>query len=305
MIILKTTMMKTKTLAFKFLLFSLLLITLTSGIYRHDRPVEKYLALASEERFDCAGELIKLRNGKWIGGGSFVLIDSVTILSAAHCFIEEIKKDTIVNYQGQQFKTYITIGKSIQKPKDFRFHIFNAHLLAKSITVHPDYLKDGSCDLAIIKLDKPVAGFKSLQVNSSVNEVGDTATGVGFGVSGPANRPELVNSYHIKLAGQNMIDSIGGALLNGKFTMLYADFDHPEKVCNKTGDPKPIELEYAIGGGDSGGPLFSYKNNTLCLIGIAAYGQKSVAGLLKNGYYCELMGWTRVSAFADWISKNK
>lgn len=298
--------MKTTHYAFTLLLFSILLVTLTSGIYRHDKPIEKYLALANEKQFDCAGEILSLKDGTWIGTGSCVLIDSVTILSAAHCFIEEQKKDTIVMYQGQKFKTYISLGKSKRKETNFRFVISNISLPTKSIVLHPNYLKDGSCDIAIIKLEKPIPGFRSLRLNFSTDEKGDTVTGVGFGSSGPANRPDLVNTYHIKLAGQNMIDSIGGASLNGRLTMLYADFDNPEnETCNKTGSSKPLDMEYSIGGGDSGGPLFSYRDHELCLVGLAAYNSTTVANLLQNGYYCELNGWTRVSAFTDWIAKNK
>ncbi len=292
---------------FMFLFLPLFLITLTSGVYRHDQPIEKYLALANREQFNCVGEIIGLKDNNWKGKGSFVLIDSVTILTAAHCFFGELKKDTIVNYRGQKFNTFIVTGKYQRDLSEFRFKVMNTILKAKSILLHPGYLKDESGDLALIKLETPVRGIKELNINSSFDEMHDTVTGVGFGVSGPGNKPELVNDYHIKIAGQNTIDSIGGQVLNAIGTRLYADFDSPDKKegCNKMGSATPLELEYTIGAGDSGGPLFSYKDHRLCLTGIAVYGSKTVANLLKNGYYCELTGWLRVSAFAGWIKSNR
>jgi len=290
-----------------FIILFIVIITLTGGIYRHDRPIEKYLVYAKDDRFNCVGQLISMAEGKWKSAGSFVLIDSLTILSAAHCFVGESKRDTVVNIQGKSYKTYMSLGKSLLKVSEFRFLAFNEQFVAKSILLHPNYLKDGSCDIALIKLEKPVSGIGNLRINDSTNELKDTVTGVGYGVSGPANRIDLVNIYDIRLAGQNIIDSIGGIVLNGKSTMLYADFDSPTSIagCNKIGDSKPLDLEYSIGAGDSGGPLFTDELNNFRLVGIATYAPKNISKLLKNGYYCEINGWTRVSAFNDWIENNR
>jgi secreted trypsin-like serine protease len=303
-----TTSFLTKTMKNKNLLFLfILLVTLTSGIYRHDQPIEKYLALANQEKFNCVGQILNLKDNKWESIGSFVLIDSATILSAAHCFIGETKKDTVVDHMGKKYKTYVARGRHKRNESEFRFHVMNMVLSAKSIIFHPNYLMDGNCDLALIKLEKPLSGIEELSINNLTSEMKDTVTGVGFGVSGPANQPELVKTYHIKMAGNNIIDSIGGALLNGQNTMLFADFDSPDmnKGCNIIGNSKPLELEYSIGAGDSGGPLFGFKGNKMTLFGIAAYAPKTISNLIKNGYYCELNGWTRLSAFTDWIKNNR
>ncbi len=282
-------------------------LVLTSGIYRHDQPIEKYLSLANQDQFNCVGEILKIDGSNWVFGGSFVLIDSVTVLSAAHCFLGTEKKDTIVNYNGQRFKTYIEKGKYKRNESEFRFRVMNLQMVAQKITFHPKYLVDGTCDLALIKLAEPIKGAKSLKINLQFDELSDTVTGVGFGVSGPANKPETVKIYHLKLAGQNIIDSIGGAIVDRKNTILFADFDAPDKrqECNRIGNSTPLELEYSIGAGDSGGPLFRYIKGELFLVGIASYAPKTIDNLLKNGYYCELNGWTRLSAFNDWIKDNR
>lgn len=284
-----------------------LFISLTSGIYRHDRPIEKYLTIANQEEFNCVGQVLNLVDHKWEANGSFVLIDSVTILSAAHCFEGDFKKDTIVEYQGKKIKTYISKGKYVRDVSAFRFMVMNNVLEAKSIIVHPNYLKNGSCDLAIIKLNKPLLGMQKLQLNHLPNEIKDTVIGVGYGVSGPANHAALVNNYHVKIAGENIIDSVGGSFYNGQGSILFADVDCPDctTACNKLGDSMPLDLEYSIGAGDSGGPLFTYIDNKLTLVGIACYAPKTISNLITNGYYCELNGWTRIAIFADWIMSNK
>lgn len=288
------------------LLFALFLV-LTSGTYRSDRPIEKYLALAQQPQFSGAGEILNFEDGKWGEQGSFVIIDSMTILSAAHCFIGEKTKDTVVNYKGQKVKTYVSLGRYQRNASEFRFFVMNMLVEAQKIILHPNYLKDQTCDIAIIKLKTPLHCAATLPINTATDELHDTVTSVGYGASGPANAAELVNAYQIKIAGQNIIDSIGGVLLNGQSTMLFSDFDRPDdqNACNRLGKATPLEMEYAIAGGDSGGPLYVYKNGKLCLAGIAAYAPTEINNLLKNGYYCGLSGWTRVSAFADWIRSNR
>lgn len=285
-------------------LLLLLLITLSSGMYRHDRPIEKYLALATQPQFDCVGQIMLLEDGKWTAAGSFVLIDSLHILSAAHCFTAPIKKDTVVEYHGRKILTYVEQGRYQLGTQVFAFLVHNTIVKAKKINIHPDYIKNGSCDIAFIQLEQPMAGAQIVKLNTARNEVNDTGTGVGFGVSGPASKPELVGVYNIKLAGQNRIDSAGGPALNGISTMLYADFDDGRQEMNKTGAREPLDLEYCIGSGDSGGPLFISKQGNLIVAGIAVYGGKTLKNILTDGYYGELMGWTRISAFSAWINNQ-
>ena len=291
---------------FRFIFFTALAVILTSGIYRHDRPVERYMQLANDSRFNCTGYLLKSDDGAWKSGGSFVVIDSLHILSAAHCFMGEERKDTLVDYQGMKVKTYIVTGHYQRPAADFRFFVQNNLLGAKSIVLHPEYIENGSCDIAMITLDKPLPNQPILALNEVQDELGDTVTGVGFGVSGPANKPELVLSYGCKLAGQNILDSIGGVKSQGIETMLFADFDHPDgkKKNNRLGSNIPLDLEYTIGGGDSGGPLFRFKNGQLELVGLAAYGDNKMQALTA-GYYGCIMGWTRVAAFKEWIAANR
>jgi len=283
-----------------------LFLTLTSGIYRHDMAIEKYLALGKEERFNCVGQVLRMDDGVWKAGASCVQIDSVTLLSAAHVFIRELKKDTVVDINGQKWKTYIQKGIYKESEDNFRFLILNTIVKARTITFHPTYMTQKNCDLAVIKLELPVRGLKNIPLYTGTDELGDTVTGVGFGASGPANRPDLVNGYNLKIAGMNSIDSIGGPTFNGQGSILYADFDAPDKRngCNRMGGADPLELEYCTGGGDSGGPLFTHKKGEMYLVGITSGGGVNPTDRMKNGYYCKVIGWTRISTFIQWINET-
>ncbi|MBZ0100469.1 MAG: hypothetical protein K8F30_15420, partial [Taibaiella sp.] len=67
------------------LVLIVMLVALTSGVYRNDTPVEQYLELASRKEYDCVGCIYKKVEDRWTADGSCVLIDSMHILTAAHC----------------------------------------------------------------------------------------------------------------------------------------------------------------------------------------------------------------------------
>lgn len=294
--------------------------TLVGGVYRHDTRIEKYLEVARREEFNCVGQVLRYHSNdatasdrmtstlQWVPDGSCILIDSMHILSAAHCFIGEHTKDTVIDFKGNKVSTYITTGRFLLKPRDVKFFVMNQLVSAKKIVCHPDYLKYNRCDIAIITLAKPIRGAVTILLNKQPDEIHDTVTGVGYGVSGPANEVALVKDYSIKLAGQNIIDSIGGAMIDGINSTLYADFDSPDNRINCSvlgGDSKALELEYGISGGDSGSPLFRMKNSRLELIGIASGSAVTMDNFFVNGYYCAMMSWTRIAALYSWITSNK
>ena len=130
-------------------------------------------------------------------------------------------------------------------------------------------------------------------------------TGVGFGVSGKADKPESVVPLSKKIGGQNVIDSIAGYAYIGHPTLLMCDFDHPvNAACNRMGSANPRPLEYITGGGDSGGGLFRESDGEWELVGICSGADTDIETLLSTGYYGQTMTWTRVSVFDNWISAN-
>lgn len=279
---------------------------LYAGIYRHDVPAELYKIFAQQEVFDCVGQVLDEHGGS--SRGSCVLIADKYVLSAAHLFIES---DNVVDTQfvidGKKVTTFKQVNLRVGEPKLYSFRFKKKIYNAKRIIIFPAYLDSvtkGTCDMAIVELEEAVEDVEPVTLNTKFDELNSIVTGVGFGVSGRADKPEEVSSYMEKIAGQNIIDEYRGYEHKGHEAIMAADFDHPYKaeLCNKTGDSQPLLLEYVTGGGDSGSPLFRQKEDKLELIGICTGGGVEFQQLLKTGYYGQQSEWTRVSLFYDWIS---
>jgi len=287
------------------ILGSLIILLLTSGIIRHDISESKYQELANQKQFNCVGQVFIGRDS--IVRGSCVLISNKYVLSAAHVFMnsESIADSSLIEHGVISFnqmneKVYpaflITVVLNGQKIK------------AKTITIHPSFLDSltkGNCDLALVELEQSFTNTSPAKLNHDFNEINANVVGVGFGVSGPADSPDKVTPQNKKIAGENVIDSIGGYIYSGKETMLLCDFDHPNRNdCNKMGSPTPRPLEYIAGGGDSGGALFRKVGKKWNLIGICSGSGIELGQFMKSFYYGQVMEWTRVSAFTGWIETN-
>ena len=280
------------------------LIVLTSGIIRHDVSEKEYLKLANEKQFDGVGQVYIDTSSR----GSCVLINERFLLSAAHVFIEsDYRQDTIM-YEGQKIVAFNPYNNHLVDVIKVSILLKGQKLKVKRITLHPNYLdkdSEGSCDLALIELESSFKAVKPAIINRNLDEMSFNVVGVGFGVSGIANKPETVMPLDKKIAGQNIIDSIGGFEYLGKPTLLFCDFDNPTRNdCNKMGSATPRPLEYICGGGDSGGGLFRIRDNRWELIGICSGSKTDIQQLLKTGYYGQIMSWTRVAAFEKWITEN-
>ncbi|HYF03256.1 MAG TPA: trypsin-like serine protease, partial [Patescibacteria group bacterium] len=178
----------------------------------------------------------------------------------------------------------------------------------KSLKIFPTYgdsATAGTCDLAVVELADEVKGISPAVINTAFNELGANVVGVGFGASGIAGKPSTVKFRNKKIAGENIIDSLAGYELNGVSTLLQCDFDHPTNAeCNQMGTALPRPLEYICTGGDSGGGLFRQTVNGWELVGICSGSAVNIDRLMKTGYYGQVMSWTRVSVFNDWIFEN-
>jgi len=290
----------------KKVLFPLLSVTLFltffAGIIRHDVDEKEYLNLASEKQFDCVGRIYKDTSAS----GSCVLIGDRFVLSAAHVFIESDSRPDTIDFNGQKAVAYVTYNHRVTDVSKLYLKFNGQKFKVKSILLHPYYLDSltkGTCDIALLELEKPIKNINPTKINTAFDELYSNVVGVGYGASGPANRPDLVDYNNKKIAGENVVDSIGGLEYLSNSTLLFCDFDHPtRKDCNKLGSATPRPLEYICSGGDSGGGLFRRNNNTWELIGICSGGGVDINQLMKSGYYGQTMEWTRVSVFTNWIS---
>lgn len=292
--------MKNKKVLFPLLSVTLFL-TFFAGIIRDDVNEKEYLNLASEKQFDCIGRVYKDTSAS----GSCVLIGDRFVLSAAHVFIDSDSRPDTIDFNGQKAVAYVTYNHRVTDVSKLYLEFNGKKFKVKNIKLHPYYqdsLTKGSCDIALLELEKPIIDITPTKINMAFDELNSNVVGVGYGASGPANRPDLVDFYNKKIAGENVVDSIGGLELLSKSTLLFCDFDHPtRKDCNKLGSATPRPLEYICSGGDSGGGLFRKNNNTWELIGVCSGGGVDINQLMKSGYYGQTMEWTRVSVFANWI----
>lgn len=283
---------------------ALVFLTFFAGIIRHDVDEEKYLALAAEKQFDCVGQVFK----DTLTSGSCVLISDRFVLSAAHIFIDSDTRPDTIDYNGKTLVIYEAINHRVTDVNKLYLVFKGQKVKVNNLILHPNYLDSltkGSCDIALIELEQVLKNISPAKINTSFDELKSNVVGVGYGASGPANRPDLVNTYNKKIAGENVVDSIAGQKYLGLETLLICDFDHPEREdCNKLGSPIPRPLEYISTGGDSGGGLFRENDKNWELIGICSSSGIDVEQLLKTGYYGQTMEWTRVSAFTKWIAQQ-
>ena len=286
------------------ILSALAFLTFFAGIIRHDVDEKKYLALAAEKQFDCVGQIFK----DTLTNASCVLISERFVLSAAHLFIEGDTRPDTIEFDGQKVVVYHSINERVIDPSKLSV-LLNGHKSSvKNLILHPNYfdsLTKGSCDIALLELAQPLTGVLPAKVNAKYDELNSIVVGVGYGASGPANRPDLVDIHNKKIAGENVIDTLGGELYLGYPTIMMCDFDHStNENCNKMGSAIPRPLEYICSGGDSGGGLFRQTGEEWELVGICSGSGVDVDQLLKTGYYGQTMGWTRTSVFTGWIKKE-
>jgi hypothetical protein len=277
-----------------------------AGIYRHDRKESDYTDLGAQPQFSCVGQI--MHQGEM--HGSCVLIGKKYVLSAAHVFILADHREVTTTGNGQTLTMNEPYNRHIGNADEYAVVFNGKQYKCKTLTVYPRYLdtitKDG-LDIALLELEEPVTGITPATISTGYNELHADVTGVGWGVYGRADKPgEIVMGEPKKLGGENVIDSIGGYVLDNRPTAMFCDFDHPtDTTCNKLGSAAPRNLEYICGGGDSGGGLFRQTKTGWELVGICHGSALNVNQLIKTGYYGQVMSWMRVSVFADWIRKNE
>jgi len=286
--------------------------TSVAGIFRHDVPEKKYLQLGKQKQFDCVGQVARVdTTGHVVPGASCVLVGQRYVLSAAHCFIDVDTRpdtfDTVLNGKIAHCVLYVQSNPRVTDFSKLYVTFHGRKYKVKRGTVLPGYLDSltkGSCDIALIELAQPVTSIGPAKMSNTFDELHSDVTGVGYGVSGRADEPESVDRYNKKIAGQSVVDSVGGLEFENHATLLFCQFVSPNDT---TGRHVARPLEYTPGGGDSGGGLFRQRGNGWELVGICS-GEGTVGvdleRLVTTGYYGKMVSWTRLSAFTGWISEQ-
>jgi hypothetical protein len=245
----------------------------SAGTIRHDVSDQAYLDLAASTAFDCVGKLTGYTSTSTYSA-SGVLIAPLWVLTAAH-----LVEDAVSLEFAMGAKT-CTAQQWYVHEKWNRYNISNGY------------------DIALVRIDAPPGAVPAQRYLGS-GELGLIGTFVGFGKTGTGLTGAIISDGK-KRAGQNVIDVATPSLGAEKYRVLRADFDNPTNPYdNRYGSSAPLQLEYLIASGDSGGGVFIDDGSGLKLAGIHSFGG-AVDGIIDFDYG-DFSGHTRVSMFNTWI----
>lgn len=247
----------------------------TAGTIRDDGFDSDYLALGNSSLYDSVGQFTGSTNA-FNFSASGVLIASNWVLTAGHV---------------------------VSDSTSLSFDIGGKTYDGESWISHPKW--DGNLgkgyDIGLVQLTENVPGeIEPAERYTGNGELGLEATSVGFGKTGTGLTGDTLSSG-TKRAGENVVDV--WLRTPGRTPRVFmSDFDSPNDPAESHwGSDEPLDLEYLIAPGDSGGGVFANIGGSELLIGIHSFGA-SYDGLIDSDYG-DISGHTRVSAFNKWIDQ--
>jgi len=250
-----------------------------SGVIRDDRSDTLYLNLAAAPQFDGVGRIdFSIGSTNYLASGTLIAPDWV--LTAAHVVGDATSLTFSVG--GQSYAA----AKWLAHPK------WNNELL-------------GGYDIGLMQLTDSVPdAVTPASLYTGSEELGATGTSVGFGRTGTGVTGAIAPAG-TKRAGQNVIDAFFSRNPKKTPRIFLSDFDNPDDPTdNVYGLETPLDLEYLIAPGDSGGGVFiDFDGDGLgpLLAGVHSFGASFDEEMDFD--YGDISGHTRVSVFNKWIDK--
>ena len=237
-----------------------------AGVIRNDRSDSQYLSLANNSAYSAVGRFDgSSTQGNFLASGT--LVDPSWVLTAGHVV------------SGTTALKFTVGGRSYTGTQWGYYPSYNGNPAAGS-------------DIGLVHLGTPVKGIAPAKLYNGISETSRLGTFVGYGMTGVGTTGATKLDFK-KRAGQNAIDLISS-------NVLYSDFDSSTSTrLNLLGSGNPVNLEYSIAPGDSGGALFIPTPYGDRLAGVNSFGG-SVDGN-TNSSYGDYFGDTRVGPFRDWI----